>query len=54
MPFTIQKNSKEEFCVFKENEDGEAEGSSLGCHEDRGDAVAQIGAIESKEKDKEK
>jgi len=49
MPFTIQKNKKE-FCVFKADDDGKPMGTSLGCHDSRKDAVAQIGAIESKEK----
>ena len=48
MPFTIKKNDKGKFCVHKKNEDGELVGGSLGCHKVKKDAVAQIGAIESK------
>jgi hypothetical protein len=47
MPFTIRKNSDGKHCVFKKNDKDEIVGSSLGCHESKEDAVAQIGAIES-------
>jgi len=50
MPYTVKKNEKGEFCVYKKDEDGEATGESLGCHESKEKASAQIGAIESEEK----
>jgi hypothetical protein len=53
MPFTIQKNKKGQHCVFKKNEQDEVVGESLGCHPSKKEAIAQIGAIESKEKRKE-
>jgi hypothetical protein len=53
MPFTIQKNNKDEFCVFKKNENDEVVGESLGCHPSKKKAIAQIGAIESEEKRRE-
>jgi hypothetical protein len=49
MPYTVKKNEKGEFCVHKKDEDGEATGESLGCHESMEKASAQIGAIESSE-----
>lgn len=51
MPYTVKKNEKGEFCVYKKDEDGEATGESKGCHESMKKASAQIGAIESSEKD---
>ena len=54
MPYTVKKNDSGEFCVHKQDEDGEAEGKSLGCHETKKEASAQIGAIESEEKDTDK
>lgn len=53
MPFTIKKNKKGKHCVFKK-EGEEAVGESLGCHTSQKEAIAQIGAIESKEKEQGK
>jgi hypothetical protein len=49
MPYTISKNSKGKFCVYKKGKDGARTGKSLGCHTTRDKAVDQIGAIESNE-----
>lgn len=51
MPYTIQKNDKEEHCVHVKNADGSV-GKKIACHETRQGAVDQIGAIESEEKPK--
>lgn len=52
MPYTISRNNKEEYCVFKADEEGEPTGETLGCHAMQADASAQIGAIEAEEKSK--
>ncbi len=47
MPYTIVERDGE-YCVYKKGVDG-PEGESLGCHETREDAQAQIAAIEANE-----
>jgi hypothetical protein len=52
MPYTIKKNNKGRYCVYKKGADGSAVGKSLGCHDTKRKASKQIGAIESSEKGK--
>lgn len=49
MPYTIAKNDDGEFCVYRADDDGQPQGETLGCHDTKEKAVAQIGAIESNE-----
>ncbi len=49
MPYTVAKNDKGEFCVYKADAEGKAAGETLGCHPDAEKAGAQIGAIEHEE-----
>lgn len=49
MPYTIGKQGSR-YCVYKADVDGDPTGRSLGCHDTRQEAGAQIGAIESSEK----
>ena len=51
MPYTIVTQD-EQFFVHKVGEDGNATGESLGSHDTRNDAIAQIAAIESQESGK--
>lgn len=52
MPYTISRNTKGEYCVYKRDADGQPMGESLGCHATRNAAGAQIGAIERSEETK--
>lgn len=45
-PYTIKKKGNK-YCVYKKGANGQATGKSLGCHDSKKKAVAQIGAIES-------
>lgn len=46
MPYTIQEHSDDhEWCVYKEDEDGEPMGESLGCHPSEDEAQAQMRAL---------
>lgn len=57
MPYTIsqtEKDGKPEWCVYKVGADEKPEGETLGCHDTKDKAVAQIGAIESSEKEPER
>jgi hypothetical protein len=47
MPFTIQKNEKGKFCVYKKDANDKPTGKTLGCHAKKKEAIAQIGAVES-------
>jgi len=49
MPWVI-KQVEEEWCVFKEGEDGEAEGESLGCHPSEKEAKEKQAALYANEK----
>ena len=52
MPYTIKTNNKGKFCVHKKNADDSVGEKLPGkCHDTKDDAVAQIGAIESSEKE---
>ncbi|KKN85734.1 hypothetical protein LCGC14_0275390 [marine sediment metagenome] len=53
MPYTIVMQGGQH-CVFKKSPDGTAAGKSMGCHDSREAAVAQIGAIESSEERRQK
>jgi hypothetical protein len=44
MPYMIQKDG-EQFCVYKQGEDGKAMGESLGCHDAEADAKKQLAAL---------
>jgi hypothetical protein len=46
MPWTIKKRG-EEFCVYKQDSDGDPTGEALGCHDTRGEAEGQIAALEA-------
>jgi hypothetical protein len=49
MPYTISRNEKDEYCVYKKDADGAPMGETLGCHPSQDKASAQIGAIEASE-----
>jgi hypothetical protein len=51
MPWKIQKDG-EEFCVYKEDDKGEPEGKSLGCHPDQAGAKKQLAALYASESGK--
>lgn len=45
MPYMIKKNDKQQFCVFKQDENGDPTGDSFGCHPSHDMAQKQIEAI---------
>jgi hypothetical protein len=49
MPYTVSKNNAGEFCVYKQDANGDPMGDTLGCHKTQKEAGAQIGAIEAAE-----
>lgn len=52
MPYTINQNDAGEYCVYKQDAEGEPMGESLGCHETQAEAREQIGAVEASEASK--
>lgn len=49
MPYTVARNDAGEYCVYKQDENGDPIGETLGCHETQEEAGAQIGAITNAE-----
>lgn len=49
MPYIIQKNDKDEYCVYKKDEEGNPTGDSFGCHPTEEKAQAQIEAMYANE-----
>lgn len=49
MPYTISKNDKDKFCVYKKGEDGKPIGDSFGCHDTEEEAQKQIEAMYANE-----
>lgn len=45
MPYMIDKNTSGEFCVFKQDADGNPTGDTLGCHETQDGAKQQLSAL---------
>lgn len=49
MPYTIRQNETGEFCIYKQDDDGNPSGDSFGCHSSEGAANEQIAALYASE-----